>query len=131
MAIKSKLTGTGMAAVTSREIAGTVNTSLAGAGTTSADATLLMRADMYVISTGANNSGVILAPGNGSANFEYSEGDEVQVANYTGNNLILYPPVGGKLNNGTVTTGGITISNGKNVIAKCIDRLNFVVNISA
>ncbi len=127
MAIKSKLTGLGCAAELASNIAGKVNTTLAGAGTSSTDATLLTRADMFIISTAANNSGVILAPGNGTASFEYSEGDEVIVANYDANTLLLYPPAGGKLNNGTATTGTVSIATHTSVLCKCIDRLNFVV----
>lgn len=129
MPIKSKLTGLGMPAALATNIAGTVNTSEAGAGSSNTDATLLSFDDFHIISSGANNSGVILPPGNGSGS-SLSAGDTMSVTNYIGNTLKIYPPLGGKLNNGTANVA-ISITDKKSVVASCIDSLNFTVDVSA
>lgn len=129
MTIKSKLTGSGFSAQQAINAAGTVITTEAGAGTTAPGATLLSLDDYHVISTGSNNSGVILPPGNGTGT-GMSAGDQMSVINYTGNSLIVYPPLGGKANNGSANAG-ITISNGKSCDCYCIDNINFAVSSSA
>lgn len=129
MPIKSKLTGLGMPAGLAANVVGTVNTSEAGAGSSNTDATLLSFDDFHIVSTGNNNTGVILPPGNGSGS-GLSAGDTVSVVNYTGNTLKVYPPLGGKLNNGSANAA-ISITNTKGVVATCIDSLNFTVDVSA
>lgn len=123
MTIKSKLTGVGMAPALAQNVVGTVATAEAGAGTVSTNATTLSMDDTHIISTAANNSGVILPTG-------MSAGDSMVIANYSANTLLLYPPAGGKLNNGSANAS-VSIATLKNVEAICIDGTSFTVIASA
>jgi hypothetical protein len=71
--------------------------SVAGAGTTANDATVLNgAATLIIIGSGAANSGVKL-----SANSEIGTG--YLVNNVTANAIILYPPTGGGFNQGAAS----------------------------
>jgi hypothetical protein len=120
MPIKSKLTGTGTAPANAQMIAGTVISSEAGAGTTTADATVLSLDDIHYIATAANNSGVKLPA-------TLSAGDSMLIFNADANTLLLYPPTGGELNNGTVTTGTVSIATHTSARATCVNSLDFIV----
>lgn len=126
MPIKAHITGLGTAPATAAAIVGGVNTGTSGAGTTAAGAALLPLAGTHYIATAANNSGVILPPGNGSGD-GLSAGDSMLIFNADANALLIYPPTGGKLNNGTATTGTVSIATHTSVRATCIDNLNFIV----
>ena len=126
MTIKAHCTGLGVPAATASAIVGGVITTLAGAGTTHSDATLLTLASNHIISTAANNSGVILPPGNGSGD-SMAPGDYMTIYNGSANTLLLYPPLGGSLNGGTVTTGTVSIATKTSVQAMSIDGLLFTV----
>jgi len=121
MPIKSKLTGTGTSAINAQQIGGTVITTEVGAGTTRLDATLLSFDDVHVVSTGANNSGLILPA-------TLAAGDSMLIFNNTGNTLLLYPPTGGKLNDGTVSTGTVSIATKTSVEAVSINGTDFIVS---
>ncbi|HVZ60625.1 MAG TPA: hypothetical protein VG892_07550 [Terriglobales bacterium] len=126
MAITANLTGTGVPPVTASQIIGTVNTGTSGAGTTHADAALLPMQAIHDIETAANNSGVILPPGNGSG-ASMGPGDSMVIYNGDSNTLLLYPPSGGSLNSGTATTGTVSIATHTSVTAISIDGSNFIV----
>jgi hypothetical protein len=131
MTIKSNATGTGTSAAAAGALIGGVSNGVtAGAGSSSqANAALLPRVSNHVITTGASNSGVILPPGTTSTD-ALAAGDWMSVANYTGNTIIVYPPTGGKLNNGS-TNAGLSLTNGKTADFTCIDGTGFFYVLTA
>lgn len=118
--IKSKLTGTGISSFTALQLAGTVNTAEAGAGTTNADATVLDMSDVHYIGTAANNSGVKVNP-------NLSAGDSFLIFNADANTLLLYPVSTGKLNNGTATTGTVSCATKTNLRVTMVNSVDSLV----
>jgi hypothetical protein len=53
-----------------------------------------------VVTTAAASTGVIL-PACGATGNQYFPGDTIFIANHGANSLSVYPPVGGKIANGT------------------------------
>jgi hypothetical protein len=98
----------------------------AGAGTTHTDFALLPLVGLNVV-TGANNSGVGVPPGNGSGD-GMSVGDSMVVYNSDANTILLYPPLGGQLNAGTVTTGTVSIPTHTSVTVTAQTNLLFIVS---
>jgi hypothetical protein len=127
MTIKQHVMGSGGAAALASAVVGGMNTATAGAGTTRTDATLLPLTSNHWISTAANNSGVILPPGNGSGD-GMQAGDFMNIYNDSANTLLLYPPAGGQLNGGTVSTGTVSIPTKTSVQAMSLNGLAFSVS---
>lgn len=125
MPIKSNLTGLGMPAALAANVCPGPTTT-AGAGTTSANFALLPLVGFNVV-TGANNSGVGLPPGNGSAD-GMGAGDSMLIYNSDANTILLYPPTGGQLNAGTATTGTVSIPTHTSVTVTAQTNLLFVVS---
>lgn len=121
MSIKAKLTGSGTAPLAALNITGTVTTSLTSTGSTQATA-LLITDDINVVTTTASSTGVRLFEG-------LSAGDRQEVVNYGANALAVYPPVGGKINNGTLNAS-VSLAANKAGRFTCIDSLNFFYVIS-
>lgn len=127
MSIKRNLTGSGIAPGAATAILGGVNSDTSGAGTASTDAALLPLVGIHNIRTAANNSGVILPPGNGSGD-GMQPGDEMWVYNGDANTLLLYPPAGCKLNDGTATTGTVSCPTHTTLVVKCLTATLFAVS---
>lgn len=127
MTFKQHVMGSGTSAAAASAIVGGVNATVVGAGTTKADATLLPLVSVISVLTAANNSGVILPPGNGSGD-GMQPGDYMVIYNADANTLLLYPPLGGSLNNGTVSTGTVSIPTHTSVTAYSVDGLKFIVS---
>jgi hypothetical protein len=125
MTIKANLTGSGIAPLASIGIAGgNISNSLTAAGTNQATALVLTSLnDIHVITTAAASTGAILPS-------SLSIGDQMVVVNGGANSITLFPPVGGKLNNGTANAG-LTVASTKAAHVFCIDNLNFAVVVSA
>lgn len=126
MTLRRNIIGLGTPGQTASSIVGSVNTATAGAGTTRLDATLLPMTSNHWVTVGANNSGLILPPGNGTGD-SLQAGDYMRVYNDTSNTLLLYPPTGGQLNGGTVSTGTVSIPTKTSVEALCLNGLAFAV----
>lgn len=126
MTIRKNIIGLGTPGQTASSIVGSVGTTVAGAGTTRLDATLLPMTSNHWVTVGANNSGLILPPGNGTGD-SLQAGDYMRVYNDTSNTLLLYPPTGGQLNGGTVSTGTVSIPTKTSVEAVCLNGLAFAV----
>lgn len=126
MTFKQHCMGSGMAAQAAAAAVGGVNTSVVGAGTTQATAALLPFSSVVVVPTAANNSGVILPPGNGTGD-SMAAGDWIMVYNGDVNTLLLYPPVGGKLNDGTVNAS-VSIATKTSLMMFSIDGLKFIAS---
>lgn len=127
MTIKRNAMGSGVSAAAAGALVGGMNTTTAGAGTTHSDATLLPLASHFWVTSGANNSGLILPPGNGSGD-GMAAGDSTIIYNGTANTLLLYPPLGGKINDGTATTGTLSMPTHTSTEAVSLDGLNFAVS---
>lgn len=127
MTIKRNAMGSGVSAAAARALVGGVNTTTAAAGTTHLDATLLPLDSHFWVTTGANNSGLILPPGNGSGDI-MAAGDSCIIYNGTSNTLLLYPPLGGKINDGTATTGTLSMPTHTSTEAVSLDGTNFAVS---
>ncbi len=127
MTIRNNVRGLGVAGQTAGSIVGGMNTATAGAGTTRTDAALLPITSNHWITTAANNSGVILPPGNGTGD-SLQAGDYMRIYNDSANTLLLYPPAGGQLNGGTVSTGTVSIPTKTTVEAICLNGLAFAVS---
>lgn len=127
MTFKQHCMGSGLSAAAAGAAIGGVNSAIAGAGTTAATATLLPFSSVVNVATAANNSGVILPPGNGSGD-SMEAGDWILVYNGDANTLLLYPPKGGALNGGTVTTGSVSIATKTSLMLFCLDGLNFIAS---
>lgn len=127
MSIKQNLMGSGASAGLASSAVGGVNSGSVGAGTTHSDFTLLPLTSVHWIKTAANNSGVGLPPGNGTTD-GMAAGDYCTIYNDDANTLLLYPPLGGKLNGGTTTTGTVSIATKTSVTAISLDGLQFIVS---
>lgn len=123
MTIKANVIHTGTAPANAGSIVGGMVTTTAAAGNASTNATLLSISSNFLLTTGAGSSGVILPPGNGTAD-GLAAGDTITVFNQTGQTILVYPPLGGKLNNGSANAG-LSMTNGKNAQFTCLDSLNF------
>ncbi len=97
-------------------------------GSSATDATLMAISSNFKIATSSSNQGCIFAPGNGSDD-GYNSGDHGFIANTTGNTIKVYPPTGGTINGGTVTTGSVSLTTKQNAVWSCIDPLTFIVII--
>lgn len=97
MTFRQHVMGAGNSAASASSIVGGVNSTSVGAGTVSTNAALLPLASLAWIKTAANNSGVILPPGNGSGD-GMQPGDYMIIYNGTVNSVLIYPPAGGTLN---------------------------------
>jgi hypothetical protein len=125
MAIKSKLTGTGIAPVTATQIAGTVTNTLTATGSTQGTA-LAITDDINICTTVAASTGVLLRN-------DLSAGDVQIVANYGANTLSVYPPGTGKINNGSASAAHSVAAN-KVAYYTCIDggsNASFLANLTA
>lgn len=129
MTIKRNAMGAGTPAGQASSVIGSIVDNFVATGTTQANAALLSLASNTFVVTGAGNTGVILPPGNGTGD-QLSAGDWVRIYNYTGNSILVYPPVGGKLANGTANAS-ITLANTKGAAFLNRNGLDFGVITSA
>lgn len=82
-------------------------------------------ADVNVFTTvAANGACIIGAPSVGSLYTLSAPGDEITVINYGANPLSIYPPVGGKISNGTANAA-VSVAANAGARFKCIDGINF------
>jgi hypothetical protein len=117
------LMGTGVSALSAQATAtGLLTNSLTAAGSTQGTA-LAMPSDYLVFTTVAASTGTIL-PAN------CVSGDWYTVVNHGANALLVYPPTGGKIANGS-TNAGLSVGAGKTCQVMCIDPLTFAASVSA
>jgi hypothetical protein len=126
MTLRRNIMGSGTPALQASSIVGGVNFSTSGAGTTSTDAALLPLVSNHNISVAANNSGVIVPPGNGTGE-AMQPGDYMRIYNGSSNTLLLYPPAGGQLNTGTATTGTVSCASHTSLEIVCLTPTLFAV----
>lgn len=124
MAIKSKLTGTGMAAGLAVNVTGTVANTLTATGNSQGTALLMSMDDVQVFTTVASSTGCIFSASG------YSAGDEITIANHGANTLSVYPATGGKIANGSANAA-FSVSATKTAFFTSIDGTNWLGNVSA
>jgi len=129
MTIKRNAMGVGTPGLQAGALIGGVSDNLTATGSTQAGALLLSLSSDQFVTTTASGTGVILPPGNGNGD-QLAPGDLIRVFNYGANTLLVYPPVGGKIQNGS-TNAGFSIATLKG--AEFVNRngLDFGVNLSA
>lgn len=122
MAVGARVMAAGFPAPVAQALLGGVNTALVGTGSTNADA-LALTQDVSAFGTTAAGTGAIL-PSNATP------GDEYFVYNGGANALLVYPPVGGAINN-TAANTGFSVATLKSVTLKCIGNLLWVAMLGA
>lgn len=122
MPLQANLVVAGLSAVQVKAIQGTTANNLTATGSTQAGA-LPLPADINKFTTTAAGTGAIIAPANG--------GDSGTVFNGGVSALLLYPPVGAKIN-------GLGVNAGYSIAAAtpycdwyCVDPLTFIASQSA
>lgn len=119
MSIKKNLTGSGLAGQAATKITGSVTTGLTAAGSSSQANALAVYDDVNVITTAAANSGVRLRS-------DITAGDTQVVVNYGASQINVYPPVGGKISNGSVNAATTLPANASAQFI-CVNTLDFAM----
>lgn len=118
MPIKSRWTGSGFAPAQAQFGVGSVAPNLTAIAGGQA-AALLLGDDVNIVTTAAASTGVRL-PDSTLA----QPGDILRVVNYGANALSVFPPTGGRINNGTVNTANsLAINTGRTYC--CLDGTNW------
>lgn len=130
MTIKGNAIHLGTPPLQASAIIGGLTNSLTAAGSTQAGATQLQLTSNSVFTTVAAGTGAILPPGISTITDKLAAGDWIRVINYGANALLVYPPTGGAISNGSVNAG-FSVAANKNAEFVCIDGTNFFATLSA
>jgi hypothetical protein len=122
--IKAKMMGVGTPPMMAQVTVGTVTNTLTASGSTQGTA-LAISDDVNIFTTVAASTGTIL-PGSTLV----SAGDNILVVNYGANALTVYPPTGGKINNGSANAG-VSVAANKNAEFVCINGTDYIGLLSA
>jgi len=122
MSYTKTVMGAGTSAVQAAAIVGGVNATISAAGTTQGTATVLYPLGLHTVTTVTAATGVILAIG--------ALGDETVIFNGGANTLLVYPPVGAKINNLTTNTG-INLAVNTAILLKCAYATQWIGILSA
>ena len=122
--IKAKMMGVGTPPMMAQVTVGTVTNTLTASGSTHGTA-LAISDDVNIFTTVAASTGTIL-PGSTLV----SAGDNILVVNYGANALTVYPPTGGKINNGSANAG-VSVAANKNAEFVCINGTDYIGLLSA
>ena len=121
---KTKFTGLGASSFLANVMAaGTVSNTLSASGSSSQANSALVLDDVNVYTTAASNSGARLPLGSAA-------GDVFFIGNQDANTMLIYPPTGGKLNNGSANAS-VSLPTVKPALCISIDGTSYIVNISA
>jgi hypothetical protein len=123
MTIKANLTGSGLAAQAAQNIVGSVSNNQTATGSSSQANSFAIASDITIFTVAASNSGARLPS-------TLSAGDIVTIANYDANTMLIYPPVGGILNGGSLNAS-VNLVTKKSADCQCIDNLNFLIMAGA
>lgn len=121
MAMAKEIMQGGFSAGAADAIQGGVNLTLSAAGTTQATATAINTSQVY-ISTAAASSGVILPA--------VQQGDWIVIYNGGANAVMIYPPLGAKINQ-LATNTGVTLATNTACIYFCFSATQWIVDLSA
>lgn len=108
------------------KLVGGISTGLSGAGTSNQNTAAVCPSKTNVFSTVAANAGCKLGVSTiGDLTTNLAIGDEIHVVNHGANALLVYPPTGGKINNGTANAAHSLEANAS-VIFKAISTVDLV-----
>lgn len=113
------LTSTGRTTIGGPIAFKSVNTAVAAAGSTNADAAALTTASMQHVSSDSAAKGVILPTS--------VAGYQFLIINDSATACEIYPDAGGNVNGQTTTSGSVTIPASKGVIATCTVALTWII----
>lgn len=116
------LMGSGSSGLNAQAAVGLVSNNLTAAGSTQGTA-LALSSDFNIFTTVATGTGAILPATS-------SPGDWYTVVNHGANALLVYPPTGGKIANGTANAG-FSVGANKTAQFQSIDGTNFAASLSA
>jgi len=103
MTIKQNLVGSGLAPSSATAVLGSASAGLVATGTTQADALIIQV---------SNNQYTTVAAGTGAVIPSFTQpGDVIRVFNNGANTLLVYPPLGGAINNGATNAGFSVAAN--------------------
>lgn len=122
MTQRAKLTGSGVPPLAAITIGGGVTSNITATGTTQGTAQLVTD-DVNVVTTTGSGAGVILRG-------DLGQGDSQDVVNIGSNGLAVYPPTGGKINNGTLNAS-ITLNQNKAGTFRTWDGSNFYYTVTS
>jgi hypothetical protein len=121
MTTVKNLMGAGNSGLSAQASVGLLANSLTATGNSQGTA-LALGSDFNVFTTVAASTGCILPTG--------SAADWYTVVNHGSNTLSVYPPVGGKIANGS-TNAAFSVGANKTAQFQCIDGLNYAASLSA
>lgn len=110
----------GLARVAAESVLGDVNSSVIAGGSTQADAVAL-NASVNVVTEAAAGSGVAL-------NFYADVSDETLVANLGDNAVLVYPPLGGAIQDGAADAG-FSVAVGKTAVFKKVSTSLYIAMV--
>lgn len=125
MPTQSNLMGSGCPALQAQASVGIPATGLTAAGSTQGTA-LALPSDFSVFSTVGASTGTVLPATGPQCNL----GDSFIVINHGANSLSVYPPVGGKIANGT-TNAAFAVAATKTAYFTSLGGGNFAASLSA
>ncbi len=122
--LKRKLIRSGQHTMLAEAILGQSATGLVGAGTTIANALVLTDdTDIAVFATAAAGTGAQLPA--------MEVGDEVTVANFGANALLVYPKIATEIINALAPGAGFSTAAGKSVWIKKVGPINYIALLGA
>lgn len=112
----NEMMAAGVSAETSKAIIGNVDSGVTATGSSSQANSYAIRAAFTQVTGGGATTGVRLPAMNPS--------EERFICNQSGSNCLVYPPTGGKLNDGAANAA-LTLADNESMIAKCINTVDF------
>lgn len=119
----TNLMGSGASAQLASNMVGAVSNTQTATGSSSQTNSFAVVSDITIFTVAASNSGARLPSTAGP-------GDLFTIANYDSNTMLIYPPVGGILNGGSLNAS-VSLTTKKSADCICIDNLNFIVMAGA
>lgn len=124
MPLTTDLLGLGLPAEQAVRIGTQANSAITAAGTTAADATVMVKGQDFVSMTASGSDGIKL-PSDAELMHDY------WVYNSSGSTGKVYPPTSGTLNGGTATSGALSLTTLKVVVFRRISSTSWVYNLTA
>jgi len=121
--IAGQMAGSGLSSQAVNGILGGVSDALTAAGTVQADALELKFTSLHFVSTAAAGTGVRIPAG-------MNPGEGMELFNGGANACLIYPPVGGTINN-VAANGSFSVATLKSAVIRCINPLKFFVMLGA
>lgn len=113
------LVGVGIAAPAVQYVTGTVLNTQTATGSSSQTNSFAISADITIFTVAASNTGARLPLGS-------NPGDNFIIANYDSNTMLIYPPVGGIINGGSLNAS-VNLTTKKSAECVSIDGTNYIV----